>query len=184
MKINSSLKPDLDAEPALAPPLQIVVISDHPTASANAGKLMNEFIRKWASNVEAHRDDWSFAELEHPEFRRESFELAHHCDLLILALDGPEDLPETFLDWLRDWRHSRASDDETFILCASAIAPSVLPIFASLPSILCGDGLTCFTTSISSRDSRPPAPFHPEPLLARLAMIDRTNLPENSVLND
>jgi hypothetical protein len=184
MKTKSSLKPGFDSEAELALPLHIVVIADHHSASVGAHKLVDEFVVKWAPETEVHRDDWSFSELEHAEFRRESLELARHCDLLIIAPGGYDDLPESVSEWLREWRQTRAAGHTTFVICASAAPSSALPHLASLPLELCEEGLTCFMASISMRQGWLPAPVRPRALLERLAEIDRTNLPEISILND
>lgn len=184
MKSNSSLKGERAPEGDSALPLQIVVIADHPNAAAGARNLVNEFVLKWAPDIEVHRDDWSFTELENLEFRRESLELSRCCDMLIISLGGNVDLPDSFSDWLKDWRQSRAANHATFVLCASAVAPSALPTFASLPVDLCDEGLSCFLTSISLRHGCLPPPVRPKALLDRIGSIDRMNLPEVSLLND
>jgi hypothetical protein len=181
MKTESHLKPGPEA--AIDLPLQIVLTSDQPNASAAARKLIAGFIARWAPDVEVHHDDWSFAELEHSEFRRESLELARHCDILIIALSGVEDLPESFLDWLNDWRQSRESKT-TFILCVSARSPLTLPAFVSLPVLLGKDGLPCFFASLSLTEGRLTVPLNPKIILANLAKIDCATLPEASGLND
>jgi hypothetical protein len=181
MKTESHLKPC--SETAIELPLQIVLTSDHPSAAAAALKLIGGFVDKWAPDVEVHRDDWSFSELEHPEFRRESLELARHCDILIIALSGAEELPESFMEWLNDWRQSRERKD-TFVLCASTRSPLTLPAFTSLPAFFGENGLSCFLASISLTEGKLTVPLGLKTFVANLAKIDCSNLPEASGLND
>src|SRR3954453_21778661 len=89
--------------PAPLAPLQIVLTYDQPAMADAARKTLNGFLAKWAADVDMHRDEWSFADLEHPKFRSEALELATHCDLFLVAVTGMDDVPEPFVLWLKDW---------------------------------------------------------------------------------
>jgi hypothetical protein len=166
-------------------PLQIVVASDHPALGSAANQLIGDLIGKWASDVEVHRDNWSFAELENSQFFNEAIELAAPCDILAIAIAGFEDLPGHFVKWLRQWVATRPEKDTAVILCSPAGAAFYLvPRFAALPDLLTGRGLTCFTTQVSLPTPQLPPWLHPKSLLARMAAMDWRTLPENSALNE
>src|SRR4051812_9933783 len=103
-----------------AAPLQIVVTYDHSVMVNCARKLLNGFLTKWASDVDVHRDEWSFAELEHAIFRNEALELAAPADLLVIAVAGVDDLPLSFSEWFNHWLKMRDHNDTAVILAVGS----------------------------------------------------------------
>ena len=186
MNANAALRPGqiLPAPPAAIAPLHVVVISGHPTLARAANQLLDNMMRQLAPDVEAHCDQWSFAELENKQFQSEALELASACDMLAIAV-GEEDLEGHVSDWLKEWIRRRSPKETALVLCSPQGIPLyLLPRFAGLPNLARGDGLSCFTTALSlPHDLIPPA-LHPKSLLARMAAMDSQTLPEESGLND
>lgn len=174
-----------DSAPRTEAPLQVVITSDHPTLARSAATMVDDFLRNWAPEVDSHRDDWTFSELENPAFAREALELAYTCDILVVAVSGYEDLPSYYVKWIKEWIRTRASKETAIILCAPAGAKMyLLPRFAALPDLLRGNGFTCFTTALHIPRAELPSAVQPKSLLARMASEDWQNLPENSCLNE
>jgi hypothetical protein len=169
-----------------AAPLQIVLIFDHPHFATTTRVMMDGFIRKWVPDVDVHRDEWSFTELEHPKCRSEALELAKNCDMLVIAL-SESDLPATFMNWLDDWASSRDETEAAVIfLIGSDIAdPSAFSRCALLPAFAQKHGLAFFTTVLAPSACRfLPRSLHPKELLSRLAVLDPQHLPDFSGIND
>ena len=167
----------------LAAPLSIVLIFDHPTMAATTRAMLHGFISKWAPDVDVHRDEWTFAELDHPKCRAESLELAKSCDILVIAI-SEGDLDVSFIDWLNEWAVSRRQMDTALILLIASnhAAISARPRCASIPTFAHKHGLTFFTTAVTPF-TLPPL-LHPKELLARLSVLNTNLLPDFSGLND
>jgi hypothetical protein len=170
----------------VAAPLQIVLTYDHPAMAEAARELLGSFRNKWAADVDIHRDEWSFAELEHPQCRSESLELARHCDIFIVALTGIDDLPPSFVKWLNDWFESRANMEAALIVLVGSHTANLLrlPRCASLASEARARGLSVFTTAVAIPGAVLPSAAHPKALLARLATINTELLPDFSGINE
>jgi hypothetical protein len=175
-----------DRQSAVAKPLQIVFAYDHPPAAEAARAGLNGILTKCAADLDIHRDEWSFAELENPQCRSEALELAVRCDLFVVAVTGVEDLPESFLMWLTDWFASRAQMDSALIICVGTSDANManMPFLASLPTLVRCKGLSCFTTaSFVPETQRAPLPKITS-LFDRLRTIASEFLPEHSGIND
>ena len=170
----------------VAAPLQIVLTYDHPPMAAAARELLGSFLTKWVADVDIHRDEWSFAELEHPQCRSESLELARHCDIFIIALIGINDLPPSFIGWINDWFESRANVETALIVLAGSHTANLwkLPRCASLASEARRHGLSFFTTSVVIPGAVLPSAAHPKALLARLATMNTELIPDFSGINE
>ena len=181
MKTNAT-KLLVEKTSQVAAPLSIVLIFDHPTMATTTRAMLHAFINKWAPDVDVHRDEWTFDELDHPKFRTESLELAKHCDILVTAI-SEGDLKGSFIDWLDEWALSRHQMDTALILLiASNHAALSFPRCASIPAFAQKHGLTFFTTAIAP--SAPQPVVHPKELLARLSVLNASLLPDFSGLND
>ena len=167
----------------VAAPLSIVVIFDHPTMASTTRAMLHGFISKWAPDVDVHRDEWTFAELDHPKFRAESLELAKSCDILVIAI-SEGDLEVSFLEWLDEWALSRRQMATAVILLIASnhAALSFRPRCASIPTFAHQHGLAFFTTVITR--SMPPPFLHPKALLESLSVLNASVLPDFSSLND
>jgi hypothetical protein len=174
-----------DARSAPLAPLQIVLTYDHPTMADAARNTLNRLLTKWAADVDIHRDEWSFTDLEHPKCRSEALELANHCDLFIVGVSGMDDVPESFLLWLKDWLTSRAQMDSALILCIGASHANLasMPFLASLPTLARTNGLSCFTTTAFMPETKFP-PAKVTSLFARFKSLTSDSLPENSGINE
>lgn len=170
---------------AVAPPLQIVLTYDHAAMADAARNLLKGFLIKWTPDVDIHRDEWSFAELEHPQCRAESLELARNCDMFVIGLTGVDDLPASFNEWLHEWFRSRTPMETAFILCISnRAAHGSLPRCQELPSIARAHNLGFFSTTIALPDSAELAGIKPKMWLSRLASINPDLLPDFSGINE
>jgi hypothetical protein len=175
-----------DVRSADLAPLQIVLTYDHPAMADAARNRLNGFLTRWAADVDIHRDEWSFTDLEHPKCRSEALELATHCDLFIAAVSGMDDVPESFVLWLKDWFASRAQMDSALILCigSSIMSLSNMPFLAAIESLARSNGLSSFTTTgLMPQTILPPSPKLTS-LFARLKMLGADSLPENSGINE
>jgi hypothetical protein len=176
------------AEPGatVVAPLQIVLTYDAPVMAEAARKLLSRFLAKWAPYVDMHRDEWSFAELEHPQCRTESLELARHCDIFIISLTGVDDLPTSFVEWLNDWFESRANGDTAVIVLIGSHASGLwrLPRCACLATEARARSLSFFTTSVVLPGTSLPCSPHPKAVLARLANMNTELLPDFSGINE
>ncbi|HUS33758.1 MAG TPA: hypothetical protein VM680_00255 [Verrucomicrobiae bacterium] len=140
---------------------------------------------KGAADVDVHRDEWTFVELEHPKCRSEALELAKNCDMLVIAI-SENDLSASFIDWLDEWALSRDHCDAAMILLlASTTADiSALPRCAAIPPFARRHGLAFFATVLTPSGSTIPRFLHPKALLARLAVLDTELLPDFSGINE
>jgi hypothetical protein len=170
----------------VAPPLQIVLTCDHPLVAEAARKLLDRFLAKWAGDVDVHRDEWSFAELEHPQCHSEALELARHCDIFVVALRGIEDLPLSFVEWLSAWFESREKVEAALIVLVAANGANLarLPRCAGLPIAAQTHGLSFFTTSVVLPGSNYLPPINSKAWIARLGAIDPDLLPDFSGINE
>lgn len=147
--------------------------------------MLASLLNKCAPDVEVHRDEWSFVELEHPQCRAESLELARPCDLFVVALTGVNDLPESFCEWLNDWVESRAEMQTALILCVSNRAAIWdFPQCRELTSLAAAHGLSFFATAVSLANTDLLTAVNPKTLLARLSAINPDFLPEISGINE
>ena len=163
-------------------PLQIILAYDQPLMVEPARTMLDRFLTKWASDVEVHRDEWSFAELEHPRFRSEAIELAKICDILVIAVTTVDDLSAPFFHWLNEWLHSRTTMDTAIILCAANISTlNNLHDCELLLALARGKGLSFFSTTISLPTGKSAFQL-PQPPLPRFP--GSGSLPEFSALND
>lgn len=171
---------------AVAAPLQIVVTYDHSVMVNCARKLLDGFLTKWASDVDVHRDEWSFAELEHEKFRNEALELAAAADLLVIAVTGVNDLPLSFFEWFNTWLKMRHPTETAVVLAVASSTATMgeLPLCASIVSMPRTDGLSFLSTAVNINESRLPAAMNPASLVKRLGCICKDCLPEESGLND
>ena len=80
---------------ALAP-LQVVLVYDLAAMATAANGVIGEYFGKFAPDVDAHFDEWSFAELEHRRFAEEALEMAGGCGLMVIATTGREGLSNAF----------------------------------------------------------------------------------------
>ena len=176
-------RPLVEKTAQMAAPLSIVLTFDHPTMAATTRAMLDGFISKWAPDVDVHRDEWTFAELDHPKFRAESLDLAKSCDILVIAV-SEGDLTASFIGWLNEWALSRHQMDTALILLIASnhTALSIRPRCDSIPAFARNHGLTFFTTAITPA-TPPPFP-HPKELLARLSVLNTNILPDFSSLND
>jgi hypothetical protein len=171
--------------PDAAAPLQVVLTYDDPTMAKVARRLLDGFLAKWARDVDIHRDEWSFAEIEHAQCRQEALELARHCDTMVIAISGVEDLPVSFCDWLNDWIASRAPVETAILVCASNRTPFLrLERFSRLSSLAASNHLAFFITTLADSSFGGSTGTNPKKLNARLESIDPGLLPEVSALND
>jgi hypothetical protein len=170
---------------ALAAPLQIVLTYDFTFMAKSARTLLDGFLTKWAADIDVHRDEWNFAELEHPTCHTEALELARQCDIFIIAITGSADLPASFHDWLQDWFESRANLDTALILLVAGDSGFAnLPRCSTLPAQARAHGLTFFTTTIPIAQPLIPAAVNPKALLARLGFLSTEALPDFSGINE
>ncbi|HEY6225883.1 MAG TPA: hypothetical protein VI282_02065 [Verrucomicrobiae bacterium] len=170
---------------AVAPPLQIVLTYDHAAMADAARNLLKGFLIKSTPDVDIHRDEWNFAELEHPQCRAESLELARDCDIFVIALTGLEDLPESFVEWLHEWFESRGQLETACVFCISnRSSQASLPRCQQLPSLAHAHGLAFFSTTIALPDNAAPTGINPKTWLSRLASINPDLLPEFSGINE
>lgn len=171
---------------AVAAPLQIVVTCDHPAMARAARKLLDGYLADWAADVDVHRDEWGFAELEHPQCRREALELARDCDVFTIAIGGTNDLPESFTGWLKDWLETRARKEAALILCVGGAGGFIsnLPVCASLPIMARSRGLSFFATQVAVQGTELPPAIHPKTLLSKLGALNSDCLPDFSGLNE
>ena len=170
----------------VAAPLHIVLAYDHPAMANAARNMLAGLLAKCASDLDTHRDEWSFAELEHPKCYSEALELAAPSDVFTIAASGVEDLPVSFMEWFNEWLQSR-NETETAVILALASGRAglaELPRFASLLSLPREQGLSIFTTAIDLSQASLPAATKPQSLLARLGSIKSEWLPEESGLNE
>jgi hypothetical protein len=169
----------------VAAPLSIVLIFDHPAMAATTRSVLDGFISKWAHDVDVHRDEWTFAELDHPKFRTEALELAKSCDILVLAV-SEGDLDISFIEWLDEWAVSRHRMETAVILVIASHATTVsaAPRCASIQTFAHKHGLTFFTTSVTPAPCVVPRFLHPKELLAPLSVLNTNLLPDFSGLND
>jgi len=171
---------------AVAAPLQVVITYDHHVMADGARKLLNGFFTKWASDIDVHRDEWSFAELEHEKFANEALELAAPADIFVIAVTGVNDLPFSFIEWFNAWLKMRNHKETAVILAvaSSGVAMAELSTGASMLPLPSGDGLSFFSTTVNLKETSVPASMNPMSLLARLGSICNECLPEDSGLND
>jgi len=171
---------------SVAAPLHIVLAYDRPVMADAARKLLAGLLAKCASDLDTHRDEWSFAELEHPKCYSEALELAAPSDVFTVAASGIDDLPVSFIEWFNEWLQSR-NDTETAVILALGPGRETLaelPRCASLLSLPRAQGLSIFTTTVDLPQSSLPAATKPQSLLARLGSIKSEWLPEESGLNE
>jgi|SRR3954466_14472204 len=173
-------------KPELAAPLHIVLTYDHPAAANAARKMLAGLLAKCADDLDMHRDEWSFAELEHPKCRTEALELAAPSDVFTIAVSGANDVPVSFVEWLNEWLEARNETETAMILALGSPRATMgeLPLCASLLSLPRADGLSIFTTTIDLPQSNLPAAIKPASLCARLGSIKSEWLPEDSGLNE
>ena len=170
---------------AVAAPLQIVLTYDHRVMADAARNLLKNFLTKWTPDVDIHRDEWSFVELEHPQCRSESLELARDCDIFVIAIAGLDDLPASFGEWLNDWFELRAKVETALILCISNRAVLAnLPRCQGLASLAHAHNLAFFSTTIALPGAGIAASINPKTILSRLASINPDLLPEISGINE
>jgi hypothetical protein len=184
MNVNA-IKLVADRASDVAAPLHIVLTYDHPTMANAARKLLAGPLTKCAADVDIHRDEWSFAELEHPQCHSEALELAAGSDVFVIAVSGVEDLPLSFFDWLNDWLEMRHHTETAVILAVGSSNTRIwdLPLFASLLSLPRANGLSFFATTVDLPQTNA-AVAKPRSLLARLGCLNNECLPESSGLND
>ena len=171
---------------AVAEPLQIVIAYDQTAMLRCARKLLNGFFMKWAADVEVHRDEWTFAELEHKQFRAEALELAAPASVLVIAVTGVNDLPLSVFEWLNDWIKMRNQTDTAVILAvgSSTTTKRELPLCASVVALPRTNGLSILSTTVNLDEPRERVPVNPASLVLRLGSICKDCLPEESGLND
>jgi hypothetical protein len=170
---------------AVAAPLQIALSFDHPVMAEATRKVIDRLIASSAPDSDMHRDEWSFAELEHTHCRAEALELAAHCDLFVVAITGIEDIPDSFLKWIDDWLASRANMETAVILCVggSDFGAPDLPRCEAFQHTAGERGLLFLRTTIPLPKENWQLKWSPHSVLARLH-LNKDELPEESALND
>jgi hypothetical protein len=97
------------------PCFNLVLLHDNEIAAARARFSLGRLLAGIPA-ADLHRDQWSFSELSHAEFRREALELAVPCDLFALATTDEEALPAEVSSWLKLWMQTREKK-ETALVC-------------------------------------------------------------------
>ena len=93
----------------------VILTHDSEVAAAGARFSLSRLLAA-IPDMDLHRDQWSFSELRHTEFRREALELAATCDLFVLATTDGEFLPGEVSSWLNAWVQTR-EQKETALVC-------------------------------------------------------------------
>lgn len=146
-----------------AAPLQIVLVHNEPSLAVAARTMITSFISKCAADVDVHRDEWSFAELEHPKCKTESLELARDCDILVIAISDAAEFSDSITAWLTEWLQTRNPRDTAVILSSTAF-PGLAGYLSS--PLMRTRGLSVFSTEFQSSKNlnlssppRTPIPF-------------------------
>ena len=95
-------------------PLHLVTLHDGPLALAEANRLVRGLFSK-VSELDIHRDEFSFHEVTHPQLLAESVELATNCDLFVFATEDGATLPIEVVAWLKHWLNHRPRKETAFV---------------------------------------------------------------------
>ena len=119
--MNATDLPDQPPVPGVIRPdpprsFNIVVLYDSPTAARESRRVTDHVVKRCLADIDVHRDEFSFAELAHPELREETLELSANCDFLVMAVTDGSGLSADMLMWLGKWLATRA-EKETALLC-------------------------------------------------------------------
>ena len=104
---------------------------------------------RWAADVEIHRNEWSFAELEHPRFHAEALELARDADILIIATVARDALPLPFSGWIDEWLETRSNLQTAVIFCTGSELNQRKPSDHWSDALTSSHGLSFFHTGLS-----------------------------------
>jgi hypothetical protein len=96
--------------PASSPPVtdgkpvyNLVIIYENATTGKRANHFCEQLIQELGEATLGIKDLWSFRVLDIPHVRRSAAEAAAMADVVILALDGHDDLPDGIKTWVEQW---------------------------------------------------------------------------------
>jgi hypothetical protein len=106
-------------------PLHLVILHDGPRALAEATRLVRGLFSK-VNELDVHSDEFSFAEITHPQLLTESAELAAGADIFVFATQDGSTLPIEVVAWLKLWLNRRPAKETAFVsLTGSSLGPSL-----------------------------------------------------------
>ena len=94
----------------------IVVLFDNDCSAIEARRVTDHVVKRCLDDIDVHRDEFSFAELAHPDLKSRTLELAVNCDFMVVAVTDGSELAGEVLMWLGKWL-ARRSEKETALLC-------------------------------------------------------------------
>ena len=137
-------------------PLHLVTLHDGPRALAEADRLVRGLFSK-ISELDIHRDEFSFHEVTHPQLLTESVELATNCDLFVFAIEDGTTIPIEVVAWLKHWLNRRPRKETAFVsLIGSSGSDEVsIPINRYFRYLADQNGLAFFSSVFSVEKQRP-----------------------------
>lgn len=136
-------------------PFSLVIAHDTAAAAAKAGDRIVGLLGGCIPNLDIHRDQWSFYELDHPEFRREALELAARCDIFVIATVDREGLPESVRSWLEQWVKTRERKESALVCLVGSRQGKLLgtPVQTELQALAAAHDLAFFASGFVQQES-------------------------------
>ena len=130
---------------AHAPSVSIVVIFDTASHLTEARGILNRLIGTCDPGIAIHADEWSMHDLDHPRFRQEALELAHHCNMFVIASGTMSD---SVLGFTADWLTGPRDGSAALVLVAFSTRCVADAEFFGLRQIARERGVDYFSTVI------------------------------------
>jgi hypothetical protein len=84
---------------------RVVIVYDTYRDGLRAWELSERMVKRFEGRAAVHRDFWKFDLLQDtsPEWRLESVLAVAEADVVIIASEGVEPLPDWVVDWISSW---------------------------------------------------------------------------------